>query len=85
MTYQDYTEEKNNRPYGTWHPEALSTALVEITGVENAKYKRDLEDILYDLNTFANNEYNKDGYRALYDLLVEIADMYARGDIEITA
>lgn len=84
MTYTDYIAEMKENPLRNWHPVDVNNALCDLADIPEER-RLSVLDVLYDLQTIAGNEYNKDGYRALYEALVEMADRYERGDIEITA
>ena len=84
MKYEDYMEEMNNRPQSAWHPTDINNALCDLADIPEER-RLDVLNILYDLQCIANNKYNRDGYRAFYEALVELADRYERGDIEVTA
>lgn len=84
MTYQNYTEEIKDNPYRNWHPTDINNALCDLADIPEER-RLDVLNILYDLQCIANNKYNRDGYRAFYEALVELADRYERGDIEVTA
>jgi len=84
MTYHDYTEEIKDNPCRNWHPTDINNALCDLADIPEDR-RLDVLDILYDLQVIAGNKYNRDGYRAFYEALVELADRYERGDVEITA
>ena len=84
MTYQDYTEEIKDNPYRNWHPTDINNALCDLADIPETD-RLSILDVLYDLQVIAGNEYNRDGFRALYNALVTLSDKYDRGDIEITA
>ena len=57
-----------------YYPEELAEALYKAAGRHEDEHKPGAVDALYDLMACAENEYNRDSFRDLWELLQDVAE-----------
>lgn len=59
----------------TWtSSEEIANMLLQFAGISDKEVYKDLEEAIYELKIYAENEHNKDYWRVLYNVLIAIVE-----------
>lgn len=61
------------------HPMDLSKMLCNMAKIENETHANEITEVLYHMQTYAQNEYNRDMWRTFYNALVIINQKMQEG------
>lgn len=58
-----------------YNGEDIAEKLMSISGIEDNGIKEELTDAIYQVKAMAENPYNSDHWRILYNVLLKVAEM----------